>query len=74
MPGKVILPMYLQETLSDVYFKKDPKRLKEIIKGSHIVDYDDFVNNDGMSSFIAYLYQDVNIYNNSVPQHPFIFY
>ena len=74
MPGKVILPMYLQETLSDVYFKKDPKRLKEIIKGSHKVDYDDFVNNDGMSSFIAYLYQDVNIYNNSVPilTNPFI--
>lgn len=74
MPGKVILPMYLQESLSDVYYKKDPKRLKEIVKGNHKVDYDDFVNNDGMSSFIAYLYQDVNIYNNTIPilTNPFI--
>lgn len=74
MPGKVILPMYLQETLSEVYFKKDPTRSKEIIKGKHKVDYNSFVNNDGMGAFIGYLYQDVNIYNNTVPvlTNPFV--
>lgn len=74
MPGKVILPMYLQETLSDVYYLKSEKGLKEIVKGSHKVNYDDFVNSEGMGTFISYLYQDVNIYNNSVPilTNPFI--
>lgn len=67
MPGKVILPMYLQETMSDVYYRKDPKGKKEIIKAQHKVDYEDIVNNDGLSSFVSYLYQDVNIYDNSVP-------
>jgi len=74
MPGKVILPMYLQETLSEVYYLKSEKKLKEIIKGSHKVNYDDFVNSEGMGTFISYLYQDINIYNNSVPilTNPFI--
>jgi hypothetical protein len=67
MPGKVILPMYLKETLSDVYYRKVPKDQKEIIKGTRTVDFDDFVNNDGIGTFISYLYQDVNIYDNTVP-------
>ena len=67
MPGKVILPMFLQETLSDVYYRKDPKSSKEIVRGSHKVDYDDLVNSDGLTAFVSYLYQDVNIYNNTVP-------
>ncbi len=67
MPGKVILPMYLKETLSDYYFKKNPKDQKEIIKGTKKVDFDYFLNNEGVETFISYLYQDVNIYENSVP-------
>ena len=67
MPGKVILPMFLKETLSDFYFRKSPKEEKEIIKGIKKVDFDDFLNNEGVETFISYLYQDVNIYNNTVP-------
>lgn len=66
IPGKVILPMYLKETLSDYYYRKDPKGKKEIIGGTHKVDFDDFVNNDGIGAFIGYLYQDVDIYDNTV--------
>ncbi len=67
MPGKVILPMYLKETLSDVYYRKKPKDEKEIIIGTRSVDFQDFVNNDGIGNFLAYLYQDVNIYDNTFP-------
>ncbi len=67
MPGKVILPMYLKETLSDNYYKKNPKEEKVIIKGNRKVDFDDFLNNEGIETFISYLYQDVNIYDNTVP-------
>ena len=67
MPGKVILPMYLKETLSDYYYRKNPKVQKEIVKGTRKVDFDDFLNNEGVETFISYLYQDVNIYSNTVP-------
>jgi hypothetical protein len=67
MPGKVILPIYLKEQLSDYYYRKDPKGVKEIIKGVKKVDFDDFLNNEGVETFISYLYQDINIYNNTVP-------
>ncbi|MFN8165722.1 MAG: DUF5686 family protein [Bacteroidia bacterium] len=67
MPGKVILPMYLQETLSDVYYKKEPKGQKEIIKAQKKVDFNDLANSDGVGTFVSYLYQDINIYDNTVP-------
>jgi len=67
MPGKVILPMYLKETLSDFYYRKEPKDQKEIIKAERQVDFDELINNDGMGTFVAYLYQDVDIYDNTVP-------
>jgi hypothetical protein len=66
MPGKVILPLYLKETVSDVYYRKDPKGRKEITKASRHVDFEDFINNDGLGTFSEYLYQDINIYDNSV--------
>lgn len=66
MPGKVILPAYLQETLSDVYYIKNPQRQKEIVTAQSKVKFDR-LNNDGIGTFIGYLYQDVNIYNNTVP-------
>ena len=67
MPGKVILPMYLKESLSDVYYRKSPKEKKEIVKGSKLIDFDEFASNEGIGTFIDYLYQDVNIYDNTVP-------
>ncbi len=66
MPGKVILPIYIKEILSDVYFRKDPKDKKEIVKAERAVDFENFINNDGLGTFSEYLYQDVDIYNNSV--------
>jgi hypothetical protein len=52
MPGKVILPMFLKETLSDVYYRKKPKDIKEIVKGTKSVDFQDIGNNDGVAKFI----------------------
>jgi hypothetical protein len=66
MPGKVILPLYLKETLSDVYYRKDPKGKKEITKATRHVDFENLINNDGLGTFSDYLYQDVDIYDNSV--------
>lgn len=59
--------MYLKESLSDVYYRKSPKEKKEIVKGSKLIDFDEFASNEGIGTFIDYLYQDVNIYDNTVP-------
>src|SRR5699024_7260509 len=33
--GKVFLPVFLTETISDFYYQKKPKKQKEIIRASH---------------------------------------
>lgn len=65
MPGKEILPLYLKETLSDVYYRKQPKSIKEIIKANKMVTFEGF-DNEGIASYMKYLYLDINIYDNNI--------
>jgi hypothetical protein len=64
--GSKILPVYLKETLSDFYYRKSPKATKEIIKGNKMVSFEGYVDNQGMTEYMRYLYQDINIYDNNI--------
>jgi hypothetical protein len=64
--GSKILPAYLKETLSDYYYRKAPKANKEIIKANKMVNYEGYLDNRGMMAYLKYLYQDINIYDNSI--------
>ncbi len=56
------LPMFFSETVSDFYYRKDPKTKKEIIKGSKVSGIEDA----SISQFTGEMYQDVNIYENNI--------
>lgn len=56
------LPMFFSETVSDFYYRKDPKTKKEIIKGSQVSGVEDA----SISQFTGEMYQDVNIYDNNI--------
>lgn len=60
---KPFLPMFLTETISDYYYQKKPKKMKEIIKGSRISGY----KNQSVSQLLGSMYQNINIYSNSIP-------
>lgn len=60
---KPFLPMFLTETISDYYYQKKPKKMKEIIKGSRISGY----KNQSVSQLLGSTYQNINIYSNSIP-------
>jgi len=65
--GKNILPAYLQEKISQVYYRKDPTRKKQIILADQRAEYDSrFVDNDGLSTYFNRLYEDINIYDNNI--------
>ena len=66
LKGKEILPVYLTETISDLYYKKDPKASKEIVQGTRKVNFDKYFDNQGISKFIQYLIQEIDIYKNNV--------
>lgn len=61
--GKVYLPFFLSETVSDVYLKQDPKTTKEYIKGIKVSG----IENESISQFMGDLYLNINIYNNYIP-------
>ncbi len=60
--GKVYLPIFLSETLSDVYYRKDPKDHIEKIKASKVSGID----NASISQFLGDMVQNVNIYDNYI--------
>jgi hypothetical protein len=60
--GKSYLPIFLTETMSDVYFRKSPKSKKEFIKASKISGID----NESIAQFMGDMYQNINVYDNYV--------
>ena len=56
------LPMFFSETVSDFYYRSDPKTKKEVIKGSKVSGIEDA----SISQFTGEMYQDVNIYENNI--------
>jgi len=59
---KPYLPMFMTESLSDFYYKKEPKQRKEIIKASKVSG----IENESVSAIMGDMYQNVNIYENSI--------
>ncbi len=66
LEGKPVLPVYLRETIADVYNRKKPSKHKEVVKGTKMVSFDGYINSDGVSNYINRMYQDINIYDNNI--------
>ena len=60
--GKSFLPVFITETMSDVYYRKSPKSKKEIITASRISG----LENASVSQFLGNLSQEVDIYKDYV--------
>jgi hypothetical protein len=66
VPGKVLLPIYLDEALYQKYFRKSPDRAKTYILGRKQVDFGEFIDNNGVKSYLNRLYQDIDVYQNNI--------
>jgi hypothetical protein len=64
--GKALVPVYLEETLSDKYFRKNPDKQKIFITGRKKVNFGEFVDNNGISSYVNRLYADIDVYENNI--------
>ncbi len=58
--GKVYLPVFLTETLSDIYFRRQPKTYREVVKASQASGMD----KSNISQLVGDSYQKVNVYDN----------
>lgn len=59
---KPYLPLFMTESLSDFYYRKNPKTRNEKIKASKVAG----VQNETVSQFMGDMYQNVNIYENTI--------
>lgn len=64
--GNTVLPLYIKESLSDHYYRKNPEATKEIIRAEKTTDLDEYLDNKGVSAYFSYLYQNINIYDNEI--------
>jgi len=65
--GKLLLPLYMEEKTSSNYFRRSPAARKQIVEGFKQVKYsEDFIDNKGVSTFLNFLYQDIDIYDNNI--------
>ncbi|HEU0110657.1 MAG TPA: DUF5686 family protein [Flavisolibacter sp.] len=66
IPGKALIPIYLEEKVSTNYYRKNPEKRKTIIEVDKKVNYGEFVDSNGVSSYLNRLYEDVDIYDDNI--------
>ncbi len=66
MVGQKILPLYINEILSDYYIRSSPAATKEIMIANKKIRYADFIDDIGLMHFINYMYQDIDIYDENI--------
>ena len=64
--GKTLNSIYLQEIMSQNYYRKEPRDRKKIITALKSVNYGPYIDMRGISGSLHFLYDDINIYDNSI--------
>jgi len=64
--GKAMLPMYLDETISQHYYRKNPEANKTFILGEKKVDFKEYLDVEGISSYLDRLYEPIDVYENNI--------
>ncbi|MDB4999512.1 MAG: hypothetical protein JWR76_589 [Mucilaginibacter sp.] len=65
-PGTTLLPIYLKERLSQVYYRKNPEATRNILLGEKSVDFGPGFDTEGIGQYFKHLYAKIDIYDNSI--------
>jgi hypothetical protein len=66
VPGKSLVPAYLEETVSRNYSSGSPPEKKQVVLGHKRVDLGEYIDMGGVSAIINRLYQDFSVYDNTM--------
>lgn len=62
-----VLPAFMEEKVSKVYYRNDPKKTKQYIIAEQKAEFDPkFIDNEGLSNYFNKLYDKVDIYDNNI--------
>lgn len=65
--GRTILPVSEKEKVETVYFRRDPKSEKRLVKGMKSAGVDEIFSRDGIQQFLGEVFREVNIFQNDIP-------
>ncbi|GGK72649.1 DUF5686 family protein [Rufibacter glacialis] len=63
LSGTALLPLYMQETISDQFYRKDPEKKRTLVQAEKKVDFGEFVV---IKSYVKHMYQDIDLYKNNI--------
>ena len=66
VPGKNLLPIYLDEKLSQYYYRKDPEKKKTTLLAEKGVNFGSYIDNEGLGQYFKHMYYDIDIYQNNI--------
>lgn len=62
-----LLPAYMKERVSQVYYRKSPKKLKRNVLAEKHVEYDKkFISDQSINEYTSRLYENIDIYDNNI--------
>jgi len=61
-----VLPIFIKETVSDHYYRKEPAATKEIVRATKTVNLQEYLDNKGVAANLNHLFQNINIYDNEI--------
>jgi hypothetical protein len=64
--GMGVLPFFITEALSTCYSRKTPADFKEVIRAEKTINFDEYIDNKGVTAYLNYLYQNIDIYQNDI--------
>lgn len=64
--GNEILPLYIKESLSDNYYRREPEAKKEVVRAEKAINLERYLDNKGVTANLNYLYQDIDIYDSEI--------
>jgi hypothetical protein len=66
VPGKSLLPIFLDEKLSQYYYRKSPEKEKTVTLGEKSVNFGGSIDSEGLGQYFKHMYYKVDIYSNSI--------
>ncbi|HVW96285.1 MAG TPA: DUF5686 family protein [Mucilaginibacter sp.] len=66
VPGKSLLPIFLNEKVSQYYYRKNPEKEKTVVLGEKTVNFGGSVDSEGLSAYFKHMYANVDIYDNTI--------
>ncbi|HSU49757.1 MAG TPA: DUF5686 family protein [Segetibacter sp.] len=64
--GRAMLPVYMQEISSQTYYRKNPEKKKTYILAEKKVNFGDYLDVEGINSYLNRMYEDVDVYENNI--------